>query len=120
MGGETVAGISAYRNNFEAIGVLVGRGEVVVWQFRKGKFKGLEAQRAPRSSLMHLRMVARGRRFRFETSPDGESWRRLGSTHTAPVEESARLALIVGGERRAHARFVSAGLTEPALPAPPP
>lgn len=121
MGRRTVAGISAYRNSFEAVGVHVGRGEVVAWRLRKGKFKAVETQSAPGSSLVHLRMVARGRRFLFETSRDGERWRRLGDAFTAPVEESTRLALTVGGERRAHARFVStrlAELREPGSPRP--
>ncbi|MEJ7789407.1 MAG: family 43 glycosylhydrolase [Thermoleophilaceae bacterium] len=112
MGRRTVAGVAAYRNSSEAIGLFVGNGEVVAWRLRKGKFTGLEARSAPRSALVHLRMVARGRRFFFETSPDGESWRRLGRTFTAPVQESARLALTVGGERRANARFVSASLAD--------
>ncbi|MEJ7750784.1 MAG: family 43 glycosylhydrolase [Thermoleophilaceae bacterium] len=112
MGRRTRAGISAYRNSFEAIGVFVGRGEVVVWRLRRGRFKVLHTERAPSSALAHLRMVARGKRFSFEASPDGESWRDLGPTVTAPLEESSRLALTVGGERRAKARFVSASLAD--------
>lgn len=118
-GSRTVAGVAAYRNNFEAIGVLVGRGEVVAWRLREGRFKSLAAVRAPASDRVHLRMVARGRRFFFEVSPDGESWRRLGATFTAPIEESARLALTVGGELRARARFVSAGLADLSEPGSP-
>lgn len=119
MGERTVAGVSAYRNEFEGIGVFVGRGKVTAWRLRKARFRILATQEAPRAALVHLRMVARGRRYFFEASADGESWRRLGGVFNTPVGESARLALTVGGERRARARFVSAALTdlrEPGLP----
>ena len=119
MGGRTVAGLSAYRNRFEAIGMFVGGGEVTAWRLRRGRLKILEAHRAPGAPLVHLRMVARGRRHFFEASADGESWRRLGGTFTTPVTESARLALTVGGERRAHARFVSASLADLRQPGSP-
>jgi len=106
------AGVSSFRSGSEAVGVAVERGRVLIWSIRKGRYRALRSQAAPRSRLVHLRMVARGRRFRFESSPDGRSWRRLGPALTAPVQESARVALTVGGERRARARFVSAELDE--------
>jgi len=112
QGKRTTAGVSAYRNSFEAIGVGVSRGRVAVWRLSKRRLKILEARDAPESALVHLRMVARGPRLRFEVSPDGETWRRLGGSFTTPVAESARLALTVGGEPRAHARFVSASLAD--------
>ena len=120
MGGETVAGISAYRNGAHAIGVYVGDGAVTAWRLNRGRFETLATAAAPRSPVAHLRMVARGRRFFFEKSPDGVKWARVPGIFNASVWDSARLALTVGGERRAHARFVTARLAELAPPGPAP
>ncbi len=119
LGPRSSAGLSFFRNGFEAVGVRVEAGRVLAWSVKGRRLRTLQSRAAPTSRLVHLRMVARGRRFYFEASADGQAWRRLGRTVTAPVQESARVALTVGGEKRARARFVSARLTELSEPGSP-
>ncbi len=101
-----------YKNANELIGVAADRRRVVVWQRDEGRMRMLASAATPASGQVHLRMVARGRRFSFDVGPDGVSWKRVGGTFRTPVTETTRLALTAGGERRARVRFVSASLTE--------
>jgi hypothetical protein len=111
--GTAEGGLSSYRNEFEAIGVSVGRARMTVWQRRFGKFRRLAGVPAPKANLVHLRMVARGDDFRFQWSPDGIVWRRVGrSSFHGPIEESARMALTAGGAKGAVARFNRAAVSE--------
>jgi hypothetical protein len=111
--GGTHAGIASYRSGFEAIGVAVGNRRAVVWQRRKGRYRERSVVLLPGTSVEHVRMVARGNRFLFQVSSDGVTWRGVGKGYLrGPIEESARFALTVGGERRTSARFISASLTE--------
>ncbi len=113
LDGGTKAGIASYRSGFEAIGVAVGNREAVVWQRRKGRFRQRRTLLLPGTAVEHVRMTARGNRFRFEVSSDGATWRGVGRGYLrGPIEESARFALTVGGERRTSARFTSAKLEE--------
>ena len=111
--GGTKAGIASYRNGFEAIGVAVGNREAVIWERRRGRFKQRRTLLLPGTKVEHVRMVARGNRFLFHVSSDGVTWRDVGRGFLrGPIEESARFALTVGGERRTSARFISANLAE--------
>ena len=110
--GDAAGGLSSYKNGNELIGVVADRRRVVVWQRNKGRERVLARLATPASPEVHLRMVARGRRFFFDVSPDGVSWKRVGPTVRTPVTETTRLALTAGGERRARVRFVSASLAE--------
>ncbi len=114
--GRTLAGLASYGGGLEAIGAAVGRRSLVLWQRRDGRDRRLVEAPAPRSSFVHLRLTARGRRVLFEVGPDGHAWRPLGHERVTPVEESARMALTAGGLRGAVARFAGASLTE--TPAP--
>ena len=110
--GAAQGGLASYRNEFEAIGVSVSRGQLTVWQRRFGKFKQLGKAKAPTSGLVQLRMIARGDDFRFQTSTNGKTWKGVGRrVYHGPIEESARVALTAGGVRGATARFTSAGLS---------
>ena len=110
--GDAAGGLSSYKNANELIGVAAGRRRVMVWQRNKGRDRLLARAATPASPEVHLRMVARGRRFFFEVSPDGVSWKRVGRTVRTPVTETARLVLTAGGERRARVRFRSADVAE--------
>jgi len=110
--GDAAGGLSSYKNANELIGVAAGRRRVIVWQRNKGRDRLLARAATPASPEVHLRMVARGRRFFFEVSPDGVSWKRVGRTVRTPVTETARLVLTAGGERRARVRFRSADVAE--------
>ncbi len=109
---DAAGGLSSYKNANELIGVAADRRRVVVWQRDEGRMRMLASAATPASGQVHLRMVARGRRFSFDVGPDGVSWKRVGGTFRTPVTETTRLALTAGGERRARVRFVSASLTE--------
>lgn len=110
--GRALGGLASYGAGFEGVGAAVGRGRLILWQRRDG-LTGLLAQTTPPpSDFVHLKLIARGRAVRFEVSHDGLSWQPLGDELLTPVEESARLALTVGGRRRAIARFAAVGLTE--------
>jgi len=110
--GDAAGGLSSYKNGNELIGVTVDRRRVVVWQRNKGRGRVLATGSTPGSEEVHLRMVARGRQFSFDVSPDGVSWKRVGATVRTPVTETTRLALTAGGERKARVRFLSAELAE--------
>jgi len=111
--GAAQGGLASYRNEFEAIGLSVSRGELTVWQRRFGKFRRLGKAKAPRSNLVHLRMVARGNTFRFQYSPEGMVFKNVGrKSYRGPIEESARMALTAGGQRYGVARFTSASVAD--------
>ena len=81
--------------------MAVGNREAVVWQRRKGRFRQRRTLLLPGTAVEHVRMIARGNRFRFQVSSDGATWRGVGRGYLrGPIEESARFALTVGGERR--------------------
>lgn len=109
---DTAGGIASYKNANELIGLAVDRRRTVVWRRSKGRGKLLFGAATPRSARVHLRMVARGRRFTFDVSPDGVTWKRVGRAVRTPVTETARFVLTAGGERRALVRFLSAAVAE--------
>lgn len=110
--GAAQGGLASFRNESEAIGVSLGRTGLTVWQRGEGRYRVLATAKAPKAGVVHLRMVARGDRFRFESSTDGVAWKQIGRTFRGPIEESARPALTSGGAFRSVARFVSASVTE--------
>lgn len=110
--GDAAGGLSSFKNANELIGISADRRRTVVWQRNDGRERVLARVKTPGSRQVHLRMVARGRRFFFDVSPDGVSWKRVGRTFKTPVTETARLALTAGGQRRARVRFVSAEMAE--------
>ena len=112
LDGEEAAGLAAFRSGSEAIGISVERAETVVWQRDRNRFRRLAAGRTPASAQVHLRLTADGNSYRFQISPDGARWRNVGGRLRGRVEESARVALLSGGERAAQVRFVSARLEE--------
>jgi xylan 1,4-beta-xylosidase len=101
----------------QAIGIAVAArdrrdGElaaILVW--RRGARPSERAIRVPLSGrYAHLRLVADGRRYRFLVSADGIRWQPAGPAWRSPVDETGRVALTVGGQRGASARFLRAVL----------
>ncbi len=110
--GAAQGGLASYRNEFEAIGVSVSRGQLTVWQRRFGRFTQLGKAKAPTSGLVQLRMIARGDQPPLPASTNGKTWKGVGRrVYHGPIEESARVALTAGGVRGATARFTSAALS---------
>ena len=124
LSGDALAGIASYRSGFaaiggsgfEAVGAAAGRERLLVWRRARGRTRVLATVKAPSVRFLHLRMTSRGRTVAFQMSRNGRSWRALGRPVRTPLEETARLALTVGGQVRAGARFTRAGLTESSVP----
>ena len=83
-----MAGLAAYGDHDNALGVAVGDGKVTVWRREKGNQQTLASRdapqplatrRAPRAPHIYLRMTATGGdRFRFAVSRDGLRWTTIG------------------------------------------
>ena len=122
--GDAAAGIASYRSGFaaiggsgfEAMGATVGRERLQVWRRSGGRTRVVANMKAPGSRFVHVRMTSRGRTLSFHVSRNGRTWRALGRRARTPLEETARLALTVGGRVRAGGRFTMARLTESSVP----
>jgi xylan 1,4-beta-xylosidase len=118
LAGKEAAGLSAFGLSpfgvgSEALGISVQRRGVTVWRRDRNRVRVLARGRTPASSgQVHLRLTANGNAYRFEMSPDGAVWRGVGGRLRGRIEESARVALLAGGQPRAKVRFVSARLEE--------
>jgi len=110
--GLTLAGPFAIATR--AIGVTVGAGEpapVTVWTRGGGRPETFQLAAAG-APAVHLRLELAGRTVRFAASPDGIAWTDLGAPRTAPMAETARIAITAGGQRAATVRFARATLAE--------
>jgi beta-xylosidase len=105
-----------------AIGIVLGRpsdralkSDLVasVWRRSPRSAEGFFSSVKLSGSVAHVRMAARDGRYRFAISSDGRRWRRVPGSGRSAVDETARVALTVGGQRGATVRFTRATLTEP-------
>ena len=108
----TMAGLAAYGDEANALGVAVGGGRVSVWRREKGTQQTLATKDAPRGTVVYLRMTAKGGdRFRFAVSGDGKKWTEVGDQlngeYLPPWDRAVRVALTAGGARGAAAKFES-------------
>ena len=117
LSGAEVAGIAVVRGGpfairGQALGVGVARDGISLWR-RGGRGAGAAVRMERLSGAsVHVRIEAAGRRYRLALSQDGRGWRTVQTVARGPVEETARIALTVGGQRGAGARFVRATLVE--------
>jgi xylan 1,4-beta-xylosidase len=112
----TMAGLAAYGDEENALGIAVGNGRVIVWRREKGKQQTLATEDAPGAPIIHLRMKATGGDyFRFAMSRDGRTWTEVGDQlngeYLPPWDRAVRVALTAGGARNARARFISFGIS---------
>jgi beta-xylosidase len=123
MQDATFAGLSAYGDAENAIGISVDRtiargGGAVLWRREKNVLTSNPVtalafkQRQTLITTVHLRMQVReGHFYRFSASDDGHSWNTLGpevdGAYLPPWDRGVRVALVVGGLRGASARFES-------------
>jgi beta-xylosidase len=126
MTGSETAGLSAYGDAENALGVSVDRqGGTILWRREKNALTSnavagpADAQRRP-PAVVHLRMTAReGHLYRFAASADGRTWRDLGGevngAYLPPWDRGVRVALVAGGARGAAGRFDSLRV-EPSRP----
>lgn len=108
--GGAMAGLSAYGEMENALGLSVGDGKAVLWRREKNEQRTLETIAVPAGATLHLRMRAReGQRYRFAISPDGRDWKEVGDEvdgqYLPPWDRGVRVALTAGGARGATARF---------------
>jgi xylan 1,4-beta-xylosidase len=108
--GGAMAGLSAFGEMENALGLGVGDGKIVLWRREKNEQRTLETIDAPTGASLHLRMRARaGYRYRFSISSDGRNWKDVGDevdgTYLPPWDRGVRVALTAGGARGAAGRF---------------
>lgn len=110
LSGGAMAGLSAYGEMENALGLSVGDGKAVLWRREKNEQRTLETISTPAGASLHLRMRAReGQRYRFSISRDGRDWKDVGDevdgNYLPPWDRGVRVALTAGGARGATARF---------------
>jgi beta-xylosidase len=114
---EEFAGLSAYGDAENALGISVDNKNVVIlWRREKNDLKEniltnfVGAMRG--DGMIHLRMTARdGHLYRFAVSDDGRTWHDVGEemdgSFLPPWDRGVRVALVAGGARASAARFDS-------------
>ncbi|MFL6274381.1 MAG: family 43 glycosylhydrolase [Blastocatellia bacterium] len=105
-----MAGLAAYGDEENALGIALGDGKVIVWRREKGKQQRLATRDAPRGPLIYLRMTARGGdHFHFAVGRDVNSWTEVGEQlngeYLPPWDRAVRVALTAGGASGAAAKF---------------
>ncbi|HYE64414.1 MAG TPA: family 43 glycosylhydrolase [Pyrinomonadaceae bacterium] len=104
------AGLSAYGNVENALGLAVGDGRLFLWRRERNQHQVVTTADAPVAPYLYVRMTARdGHRFRFATSPDGRVWTDLGEeldgAYLPPWDLGIRVALTSGGVEGAVGKF---------------
>jgi beta-xylosidase len=105
-----LAGLSAFGDVENALGISAGNGRVVVWRREKKEHREVAEAAAPVAPRIYLRMTARdGHRYRFAYSADGRAWTDVGGeqdgAYLPPWDRGVRVALVAGGAPRATGRF---------------
>ncbi|HEV2763823.1 MAG TPA: family 43 glycosylhydrolase, partial [Pyrinomonadaceae bacterium] len=108
--GNASAGLSAFGDMENALGLSYGRGQAILWRREKNDHRAVTSVEWPHGTPLHIRMTARdGHRYRFTVSRDGRAWRDVGEevdgSYLPPWDRGVRVALIAGGEPDAVARF---------------
>jgi beta-xylosidase len=107
---DAIAGISAFGDNENALGMGVRNGKIVVWRREKNNHQVILTGDAPKSKQLYLRMEAlNGHLFRFAVSRDNRKWQVVGGevdgAYLPPWDRGLRVALVSGGAANASARF---------------
>jgi xylan 1,4-beta-xylosidase len=105
------AGLVAYGDFDNAIGISASREQIVVWHREKGVEKVLAAEEAPSGvRAYYLRITARkGSRFQCGFSTDNKTWKAIGPDSNGdslpPWDRSMRVALTAAGPEGLQVRF---------------
>jgi beta-xylosidase len=112
------AGLSAFGDSANALGLAVSDGRLTLWKRQKNKHESLVTADAPDAKQLLLRLTAReGHQFRFAVSAGGREWTNVGpdidleGKFLPPWDRGIRVALTVGGAEGASARFDSLRIT---------
>jgi xylan 1,4-beta-xylosidase len=105
VSGRESAGLSAYGDRENALGVSVRDGQLVVWKRQRNRHEMLSTNSAPQGAMLFLRMQATaGHKFTFAASADGQTWQPAGGNidveggYLPPWDRGIRIALVAGGE----------------------
>ncbi|HYG10688.1 MAG TPA: family 43 glycosylhydrolase [Pyrinomonadaceae bacterium] len=91
------AGLSAYGDRENALGVTAGGGEINVWRMENKTRRTLATAKTTAQSIS-LRMTAKeGTRYRFAYSVDGKAWTPIGDEVDGMHLGYVRIALNAGG-----------------------
>jgi xylan 1,4-beta-xylosidase len=110
------AGLSAFGDLENALGVAVGSGKVLAFKREKSVDTIVGDVDAPASNSIWLRLTAKdGHRFRFAMSTNGRDWKTIGEEmegqYLPPWDRGVRVALTGGGTEGAVASFGSLRIT---------
>ncbi|MDX6271052.1 MAG: xylan 1,4-beta-xylosidase [Acidobacteriota bacterium] len=99
------AGLSAYGDQENALGVAVGNGEISVWRMVSKGRRNVATAKTTAQRVM-LRMTSHdGARYRFAYSVDGKAWTPVGDEVDGAHLGNVRIALNVGGVPGAVGKF---------------
>jgi beta-xylosidase len=102
----TLAGLSAYNGREDALGIMAGNGQILIYTRESKKHQVIKTVSVPHASLLYLRMaVTDGSHYHFAFSGDGRNWKELGDEVNGGFLEAVRLSLTVGGSPGATAKF---------------
>jgi xylan 1,4-beta-xylosidase len=109
-GGSGFAGLGAYGDAENALGLAIGsNGRVVLYRRERGQHAVVSETNLTgdmqRGNLLHIRMTAHGgNRFRFAISRDGQRWQTIGDeldgSYLPPWDRGIRVALTASGISR--------------------
>ncbi len=108
----TSAGLSAFGDANNALGLSVGDGKLTLWRRDRGVTTQLAQAEAQPGPKVYLRLtVSEGFKFHFAASADGQNWLAQGEDlpgkSLPPWDRSIRLALTVEGKAGAEGEFDS-------------
>jgi beta-xylosidase len=114
------AGLSAFGDTRNALGLYVRSGKVEVWSRENNIHQVLASSDVPTTAngKLHLRMTAKdGQKYRFAVSAEGTTWTDVGEelsgTYLPPWDRGVRVALTAGGVAGTSARFDSLRIITP-------
>ena len=117
LAATATAGLSAFGDRENALGVSLREGQLVVWKRQRNRHETLGTNAAPDGPAIFLRMTASaGHKFTFAASSDGKRWQPVGGNidvegaYLPPWDRGIRVALVAGGEN-AKAEFRSLRIT---------
>ena len=108
----TLAGLAAFGDRENALGVAAGGARLVLWRRQKGKHEILSTKDFPNLPEVFLRMtVTGGRRYLFEVSSNAREWNSVGTDGIVegdflpPLDRGVHVALTAGGTEDALGKF---------------
>jgi beta-xylosidase len=107
-----LAGLAAYGDRDNAVGIAVGSDAVKLWRRQKKQERILASDAVRETARLYLRLNATaGHQFQFATSSDGRQWKDIGpgidtgGNDLPPWDRGVRVALTASGAENVPARF---------------